>query len=283
MTCLRVQDWIVLGFFSFKKGMAIRQKFADDIWSQKEYRSFMYGMNIAFFSTLMTMVAIFGWQAPLIIVPVIFYIIFNNLGDAADVICFYKKETESFGLMVSNGVCKLMIGVLLAHFIILMISWFHKSWWAFSVNIFSFAVMIIWALLVLRKMKQVESIHSYISVEDKAVAFTEEQKKRWLELFCHPLIRSREHIVRLIQEQGKYDTYMARLEPITKDIRPDEEIADKRPADYVSEESPEDDDVPAPEPVVVTQNQNAGDEKKPEVQDPGKVDEPNQPGNDKSE
>jgi len=81
MVHLNLYDFLVLGFGNFNLASSLRALISKERWLQKEKTLLPFGTNMAYFSTIMTLVCVFGYMAPMIIIPCILYIIIRNLGD----------------------------------------------------------------------------------------------------------------------------------------------------------------------------------------------------------
>jgi len=111
-------------------------------------------------------------------------------------VCFNKKETEEYGRLATFGIKRVMTGVLIGHFILLLISFFHKKPYAFWINIVYIVAMIVFDIFLYRKLARINSMefleHKQIDLNKP---WTQEQKDRWVQLYSHPLFKSRPEII----------------------------------------------------------------------------------------
>jgi len=135
---LRISD-LFLGRGSFERAQKIRFRFSIDTWMQDENSQFEVGTKNAYFATYMTLVSTFGYQAPMIIIPIIGYIILITLIDAKNIICVHHKETEDFGNLFRNGLNKIYIGIIIGHLIIMLQAFAQINKVAMSVTIIALA------------------------------------------------------------------------------------------------------------------------------------------------
>jgi len=119
-------------------------------------------------------------------------------------VCFNKKETEEYGRLATFGIKRVMTGVLIGHFILLLISFFHKKPIAFWINIVYIVACIVFDIFLYRKLARINSMEFLKHEEiDLNKPWTQEQKDRWVQLYSHPLFKSRPEIITKLQESAE--------------------------------------------------------------------------------
>lgn len=177
---------------------------SEEVWLQEEKLLLPYGTNMAYFSTIITLCCVFGYMSPLILVPTICYIIFRNLADCKLMVCFNKKETEEFGRLATFGIKRILFGVMLGQFLLLLLSYFHSKPYAFYFNIVVIIVYLVWDYFLCRKLRRINSLEFLqFDKEETNKNWTEEQKGKWLSMYNHPIFKSRPELVEKMVEVAK--------------------------------------------------------------------------------
>lgn len=112
---LRTYD-IMEGTGSIERAQRLRFRLRTNYWIQDEASQFRLGVKSAYFATYITLVCTFGYQAPLIMVPVLFWIISNIFIDGKMVIFFHHKEVEDFGKILRMSITRIYYGIFIGHF-----------------------------------------------------------------------------------------------------------------------------------------------------------------------
>lgn len=115
MDTLRIYD-LIEGTGSIERAQRLRLQLRTNYWIQNEGSQFKLGVKSAYFATYITLVCTFGYQAPLIIVPVLFWIISNIFIDGQMVIFFHHKEVEDFGKILRICITRIYYGIFIGHF-----------------------------------------------------------------------------------------------------------------------------------------------------------------------
>jgi hypothetical protein len=213
-SCLRLKDLIRLGGGSFETATYMREVLDQKKWLQWETHLLPYGKNLAYFSTIITMCCLFGYQAPFILIPSIFFLIFRNLSDAHLMVCVNKKETEEFGTLLSMTLASIMTGVALGHFVVMMLSYFHKDYYAFGINLTVFLIALWLAAAVWFRLEKIKNLEFLKGKGDSAVdgqdldEWSESERMRWAQLYSHPLLRHNIEVVQATRKVPKMNGYM---------------------------------------------------------------------------
>lgn len=122
MDCLRYRDLLIHGRLNSLVALKIRENFNVNKWCGDEYDLMPMGPKLAMHCTMVTMVAIFAGQSPLIAVAVGVWILVSTAVEGMVVIQFHKRECEKFGALFAHALWNIFNGIIFAQVVFLSLS-----------------------------------------------------------------------------------------------------------------------------------------------------------------
>ena len=188
------------GLFSFEVTHRIRQGYNKDRYDCLEINSFRIGYSYAESCVIGVMVLFIGLYSPLLYVGGALFFSFKFLAHAPLLVSVFQKDAEDFGTLLRNAVGKLYSGVVMGHFFLFVVCAITRHMWLSMINLGVLVLVVIMGTR-LTKLPNLKHVMATEAVGQKRHHFKDLDKKRWRDMFEHPVDKQ----IRAIQ-QGVVDS-----------------------------------------------------------------------------